>query len=248
MSDGRAKAAATASDAAGHPAVDGANGDVADAKRDDDAAEGETADKDDDDDGDSAAAAAAGGGEGGLTTQAKPAKSPKKRRKVNHACVYCRRSHMTCDLERPCTRCIKRNIGHLCHDEPREADAKKLKNAKGVAVTAVDEPDPSDAGRNPMPSAMGPPPAFDGPRQQPSSGAGYGAAGVLGQANPLSLVQQPPAATGLQADGLNNNSASGNANQMAGFSDAWLTAQSFSDVSSYNPNYMIASHPEQRGL
>lgn len=22
--------------------------------------------------------------------------------------------------ERPCTRCIKRNIGHLCHDEPRE--------------------------------------------------------------------------------------------------------------------------------
>jgi hypothetical protein len=23
--------------------------------------------------------------------------------------------------ERPCTRCIKRNIGHLCHDEPRES-------------------------------------------------------------------------------------------------------------------------------
>lgn len=22
--------------------------------------------------------------------------------------------------ERPCTRCIKRHIGHLCHDEPRE--------------------------------------------------------------------------------------------------------------------------------
>lgn len=43
---------------------------------------------------------------------------------------------MTCDLvcspvstkysantlqERPCTRCVKRDIGHLCHDEPREA-------------------------------------------------------------------------------------------------------------------------------
>ncbi|KAH8424731.1 Transcription factor [Aspergillus melleus] len=27
--------------------------------------------------------------------------SPKKRRKVNHACVYCRRSHMTCDSVRP---------------------------------------------------------------------------------------------------------------------------------------------------
>ncbi|KAL8667116.1 MAG: hypothetical protein Q9202_001038 [Teloschistes flavicans] len=27
---------------------------------------------------------------------------------------------MTCDLDRPCTRCVKRDIGHLCHDEPRE--------------------------------------------------------------------------------------------------------------------------------
>ncbi|CAO0798305.1 unnamed protein product [Mucor circinelloides] len=40
-----------------------------------------------------------------------------KRRKVTHACVYCRRSHMTCDDGRPCQRCIKRSIGHLCHDE-----------------------------------------------------------------------------------------------------------------------------------
>lgn len=23
--------------------------------------------------------------------------------------------------ERPCTRCVKRDIGHLCHDEPRES-------------------------------------------------------------------------------------------------------------------------------
>ncbi|KAL8919345.1 MAG: hypothetical protein Q9208_006844 [Pyrenodesmia sp. 3 TL-2023] len=33
---------------------------------------------------------------------------------------------MTCDLDRPCARCVKRNIGHLCHDEPREL----TKNAK----------------------------------------------------------------------------------------------------------------------
>ena len=43
--------------------------------------------------------------------------SPRKR-KVNHVCIYCRRSHMTCDLERPCTQCIKRSIGHLCRYEP----------------------------------------------------------------------------------------------------------------------------------
>ncbi|KAL8927162.1 MAG: hypothetical protein Q9172_001486 [Xanthocarpia lactea] len=47
----------------------------------------------------------------------------KKRRKVNHACIYCRRS------DRPCARCVKRNIGHLCHDEPREhAKAAKIQS------------------------------------------------------------------------------------------------------------------------
>ncbi|KAF5358612.1 hypothetical protein D9758_007675 [Tetrapyrgos nigripes] len=54
------------------------------------------------------------------TDDSNPAPKPKaKRRKVNHACLYCRRSHMTCDEGRPCQRCIKREIGHLCHDEPR---------------------------------------------------------------------------------------------------------------------------------
>ncbi|KZT31878.1 hypothetical protein SISSUDRAFT_642442 [Sistotremastrum suecicum HHB10207 ss-3] len=48
-------------------------------------------------------------------------KKGNKRRKVNHACLYCRRSHMTCDEGRPCQRCIKREIGHLCHDEPKQA-------------------------------------------------------------------------------------------------------------------------------
>lgn len=31
-------------------------------------------------------------------------KKTAKRRKVNHACLYCRRSHMTCDDGRPCQR------------------------------------------------------------------------------------------------------------------------------------------------
>ncbi|TFK86219.1 hypothetical protein K466DRAFT_587404 [Polyporus arcularius HHB13444] len=48
-----------------------------------------------------------------------------KRRKVNHACLYCRRSHMTCDEGRPCQRCIKREIGHLCHDERRTTAKEK---------------------------------------------------------------------------------------------------------------------------
>lgn len=46
-----------------------------------------------------------------------------RRRKVEHACIYCRRSHMTCDEGRPCSRCIRRNIGHLCRDEPKKKNS-----------------------------------------------------------------------------------------------------------------------------
>lgn len=68
-------------------------------------------------------------------------KKPTKRKKVNHACLYCRRSHMTCDEGRPCQRwygpqlsyyllihsciSIKREIGHLCHDERRTKPVDK---------------------------------------------------------------------------------------------------------------------------
>ncbi|WRT67288.1 uncharacterized protein IL334_004255 [Kwoniella shivajii] len=44
--------------------------------------------------------------------------SRKKRtkRSSGKACVYCRRSHMVCEGGRPCERCIKREIPHLCRD------------------------------------------------------------------------------------------------------------------------------------
>ncbi|KAL1927199.1 hypothetical protein VTP01DRAFT_5162 [Rhizomucor pusillus] len=51
-----------------------------------------------------------------------------KRRKVTHACVFCRRSHMTCDEGRPCQRCIKRSIGHLCRDEPKHSNNSAQNN------------------------------------------------------------------------------------------------------------------------
>ena len=37
-------------------------------------------------------------------------KQKTKRKKVNHACLYCRRSHMTCDEGRPCQRWYALNI------------------------------------------------------------------------------------------------------------------------------------------
>lgn len=87
----------------------------------------------------SEAATEHGGSNGDSKDKEKDA-GKKKRRKVNHACVYCRRSHMTCDLQRPCARCVKRDIGHLCHDEPRDPP-KRSKSDLGVPEIA---PAPSE--------------------------------------------------------------------------------------------------------
>lgn len=70
-----------------------------------------------------------------------PGKKKKtKRRKVNHACLYCRRSHMTCDEGRPCQRCIKREIGHLCHDEQRPP--KTIAKAEAAISTNAESSQP----------------------------------------------------------------------------------------------------------
>lgn len=42
-------------------------------------------------------------------------KKTTKRRKVNHACLYCRRSHMTCDEGRPCQRWSVFKMSSLAH-------------------------------------------------------------------------------------------------------------------------------------
>lgn len=76
------------------------------------------------------------GGAAGVAGATTPgaAKRP-RRRKVDHACIYCRRSHMTCDEGRPCSRCIRRNIGHLCRDEPKK---KTTGSANKVTVKSED--------------------------------------------------------------------------------------------------------------
>jgi hypothetical protein len=69
-----------------------------------------------------------------VLTSPKNSSKRSRRQKVDHACVYCRRSHMTCDSKRPCTRCIKRSIGHLCHDElkPRGKEGPKRTSSVGL--------------------------------------------------------------------------------------------------------------------
>ncbi|KAL2135926.1 hypothetical protein VTI74DRAFT_6309 [Chaetomium olivicolor] len=167
-------------------------------------------------------------------------RTPKKRRKVNHACLYCRRSHMTCDLERPCTRCIKRNIGHLCHDEPRDHESRKSKSV--LAPSTVQETgSQSDLGRNRALNQNArsmKPPSFDaamsnGPGQ--AAKATFDTAALGRSNNPLQLVQPTP------VSGIATSALGSTIGQFAGFSDAWLASQNpYHDMHSFHPNYVIA--------
>lgn len=69
-----------------------------------------------------------------------PKRSKRRKKKVEMACVYCRRSHMICDDSRPCLRCIKRGIGHLCHDEPTPGRQKKRPDQKSGSESAITPP------------------------------------------------------------------------------------------------------------
>ncbi|KAL4893085.1 hypothetical protein BDV59DRAFT_178384 [Aspergillus ambiguus] len=150
--------------------------------------------------------------------------SPKKRRKVNHACVYCRRSHMTCDSERPCTRCIKRNIGHLCHDEPREPS--KRTRSEPDHSTAEQETRQSNEYSNPL---QGMPRAVD---VQDAAGQQIVSDGLPS----VSTVQQgniaPSTSQGVGA----------NQSQILGYND-WVGGQSqFQDMHTFHPSYMFNAH------
>ncbi|KAJ2161676.1 Transcription factor [Coemansia sp. RSA 552] len=59
-----------------------------------------------------------------------------KRHKVSRACVYCQRSHMSCDSQRPCKRCIKRSIAHMCHDKDQAPDSSNSTAATGGTTSS----------------------------------------------------------------------------------------------------------------
>lgn len=96
-------------------------------------------------------------------TTAEPAAKKPRRRKVDHACVYCRRSHMTCDEGRPCSRCIRRNIGHLCRDEPKKkvkSEEQQSPPSGGTATTATSEWNSGSQNFEPTPTSAHQPTAL----------------------------------------------------------------------------------------
>eukprot|EP01114_Cavostelium_apophysatum_P007424 TRINITY_DN1951_c0_g1_i1.p1 TRINITY_DN1951_c0_g1~~TRINITY_DN1951_c0_g1_i1.p1 ORF type:complete len:649 (-),score=121.09 TRINITY_DN1951_c0_g1_i1:103-2049(-) len=49
----------------------------------------------------------------------------KKRHRVPKACLYCQKSHMSCDVGRPCKRCTERGMSDLCTDGDSKRKSKK---------------------------------------------------------------------------------------------------------------------------
>lgn len=102
-----------------------------------------------------------------------------------------------CEQERPCTRCIKRNIGHLCHDEPREQENKKSKSLAPSSVQdPTSQPDPGPSSSINQNAGAMKPPSFDsamsnGPVQVAK--AAFDAAALADRSNnPIQLVQPTP--------------------------------------------------------
>ncbi|KAI9094303.1 hypothetical protein DFS34DRAFT_242669 [Phlyctochytrium arcticum] len=62
----------------------------------------------------------------------------RKRRKVDQACILCRKAHMSCDAARPCSRCAKRGMAHLCLDAPKRKEDPK----RGVTCPVTIRPAP----------------------------------------------------------------------------------------------------------
>ncbi|CEL00701.1 Putative Zn cluster transcription factor (Fragment) [Aspergillus calidoustus] len=158
-------------------------------------------------------------------TAAGPRASPKKRRKVNHACVYCRRSHMTCDSERPCTRCIKRNIGHLCHDEPREPSKRSRSEHEQSAA------DEEGSSNNEYPNVHAMPRKVEIPD---AAGQQILTDGTLGLTSSSMNAVQPGPMSSSTGQNLGVTSQ-----QLLGYND-WVGGQSqFQDMHTFHPSYMF---------
>ncbi|SPO23978.1 related to RDS2 - Regulator of drug sensitivity [Ustilago trichophora] len=78
-----------------------------------------------------------------LDTSENAANAPQRkesRKKVKKACIFCKRSHMPCEEARPCKRCVKRGISHLCRDaEPVGSAGAASSSASSTTKTKFEE-------------------------------------------------------------------------------------------------------------
>jgi hypothetical protein len=145
--------------------------------------------------------------------------------------------------DRPCKRCIKRNIGHLCHDEPREGHHRKSKGEAGEA-----NEDDSASPKNEFPSANS---LLDEGGQPIMQDDGMGL-------RPTSADTMPVANSGSmnQTAGMNGNSqgrkwrreprarnVQADTKPEFGYNEQWpLQQNQFQDMHAYHPNFMFSAN------
>ncbi|KAK8200190.1 hypothetical protein HDK77DRAFT_223048 [Phyllosticta capitalensis] len=142
--------------------------------------------------------------------------------------------HMTCDLERPCTRCIKRNIGHLCHDEPREpAKRQKTTEPPGGA------PGDAEASKklDPAASSDGTMRTIDQRNNSQDAGLAVAPPPVPQGISNAASIAQPAPVSAAQAPNLVGNSQS-----LLNYNDWNFGApNNFQDMHAFHPSYMFNS-------
>lgn len=117
---------------------------------------------------------------------------------------------MTCDLVRPCARCTKRGIGHLCHDEPREPDSTTKKAAAAAKsqhhsssnATADEGGTPSDQLQKSLDSSLHN--SFEPGQDQVQENKLSLGAPAISRGVPLQLAQPTPV-SGIQSNALSSS-------------------------------------------
>lgn len=135
---------------------------------------------------------------------------------------------MTCDLERPCTRCVKRNIGHLCHDEPREG----VKKSKSESENTLAD------GENSKTGAHASEPALESASQEPNvpeTALSLAPPPVPDRGASTASVAESDPVSAPQLGNLN----SGN-QPFLGYNDMFSSSQNnFQDMHQFHPSYMF---------
>ncbi|KAG5356946.1 Transcription activator of gluconeogenesis ERT1-2 [Yarrowia sp. C11] len=83
-----------------------------------------------------------------------------KRRKAHRACIHCQRTHLTCDNNRPCERCVARGFADTCVDGVRKKlkyldDKEDKKPSQSLSPAPNVQPKLSPATRGARPSNAG---------------------------------------------------------------------------------------------
>ncbi|WWD07761.1 hypothetical protein V865_005865 [Kwoniella europaea PYCC6329] len=82
------------------------------------------------------------GSAGGIASGSGPGEH-KARKKVAKACLACQKSHLTCDEQRPCTRCVKKGMADQCVEGVRKKAKYLLEGEERLAARPRQASSPS---------------------------------------------------------------------------------------------------------